>query len=55
MSNSSIMQPVVEINGLTKDYEVGFWRKRKVRALENLTLKVNEGEIFGFLGANGAG
>ena len=49
------MQAVVEINGLTKDYEIGFWRKKKVRALDNLTLQVNEGEIFGFLGANGAG
>jgi ABC-2 type transport system ATP-binding protein len=46
---------VVEINNLTKDYEVGFWRKRKVRALEGLSLTVNNGEIFGFLGANGAG
>ena len=49
------MRPVVEINNLTKDYEVGFWRKRKVRALDGLTLTVSPGEIFGFLGANGAG
>ena len=46
---------VVEIENLTKDYEVGFWRKRKVRALDGLTLTVEGGEIFGFLGANGAG
>jgi ABC-2 type transport system ATP-binding protein len=46
---------IVEINNLTKDYEVGFWRKRKVRALDGLSLTVNNGEIFGFLGANGAG
>ncbi len=46
---------VVEIENLTKDYEVGFWRKRKVRALDGLSLKVEGGEIFGFLGANGAG
>ncbi|MGH9880709.1 MAG: ABC transporter ATP-binding protein, partial [Pyrinomonadaceae bacterium] len=49
------MNTVVEINNLTKDYDVGFWRKRKVRALEDLSLHINEGEIFGFLGANGAG
>lgn len=49
------MTTVVEINNLTKDYEVGFWRKRKVRALDGLSLAVNQGEIFGFLGANGAG
>jgi len=47
--------PIVEINNLTKDYEVGFWRKRKVRALDDLSLSVDAGQIFGFLGANGAG
>src|SRR5918997_7187374 len=49
------MSYVVEIENLTKDYEVGFWRKRKVRALDRLTLNVEGGQIFGFLGANGAG
>jgi ABC-2 type transport system ATP-binding protein len=49
------MNEIVEIDNLTKDYEVGFWRKRKVRALDGLSLSVNQGEIFGFLGANGAG
>src|ERR671914_1414963 len=49
------MSPVVEIDKLTKDYEVGFWRKRKVRALDGLSLTVEPGQIFGFLGANGAG
>jgi ABC-2 type transport system ATP-binding protein len=50
-----MMPAVVEIENLTKDYEVGFWRKRKVRALDGLSLKVEGGEVFGFLGANGAG
>jgi ABC-2 type transport system ATP-binding protein len=49
------MSTVVEIKNLTKDYEIGFWRKRKVRALDDLSLSINRGEIFGFLGANGAG
>ena len=49
------MSAIIEIEGLTKDYEVGFWRKRKVRALNGLTLSVDGGQIFGFLGANGAG
>jgi ABC-2 type transport system ATP-binding protein len=47
--------PAIEINNLTKDYEVGFWRQRKVRALDGLSLTVERGQIFGFLGANGAG
>ena len=40
---------------LTKDYAVGFWRKRPYRALDSLTLDVAPGEVFGFLGPNGAG
>ena len=49
------MAVALEIEQLTKDYEVGFVRKRRVRALDGLTLAVERGEIFGFLGANGAG
>src|SRR5919204_1302312 len=45
----------LEIKNLTKDYTVGFWRKRPVRALDSLTLGVEPGEAFGFLGPNGAG
>ncbi|MGC2236487.1 MAG: ABC transporter ATP-binding protein [Pyrinomonadaceae bacterium] len=49
------MNIVIKIENLTKDYEVGFWKKKKVRALEDLTLAVEGGQIFGFLGGNGAG
>ena len=49
------MDLAVEIDGLSKDYETGFWRKKKVRALDKLTLRVRPGQIFGFLGGNGAG
>ena len=45
----------LEIQNLTKDYVVGFWRKRPVRALDDLSLQVGMGESFGFLGPNGAG
>ena len=45
----------IEINGLTKDYPAGFWRKRYRRSLDNLSLRVEDGEVFGFLGPNGAG
>jgi ABC-2 type transport system ATP-binding protein len=54
-STATAQSSVVEIDNLTKDYEVGFVRKRRVRALDGLSLTVNRGEIFGFLGANGAG
>lgn len=49
------MEYAVEIKNLSKDYETGFWKKRRVRALDDLTLNVRPGQIFGFLGGNGAG
>ncbi len=45
----------IEIEDLTKDYLVGFWRPKPYRALDRLTLHVEPGEVFGFLGPNGAG
>ncbi|HEY6464634.1 MAG TPA: ABC transporter ATP-binding protein [Candidatus Acidoferrales bacterium] len=47
--------PIIEIEGLTKDYASGFWRKRWKRSLDHLTLQIEDGEVFGFLGPNGAG
>ncbi|HEY7290908.1 MAG TPA: ABC transporter ATP-binding protein [Vicinamibacterales bacterium] len=49
------MTLALETNELTKDYAVGFWRKRPYRALDRLTIDVAAGEVFGFLGPNGAG
>ena len=49
------MPAAIRIDELTKDYAVGFWRKRPYRALDRLTLEVEPGEVFGFLGPNGAG
>jgi ABC-2 type transport system ATP-binding protein len=45
---------MLETRGLSKVYRVGFWG-RKLRALEDLSLKVEKGEIFGLVGPNGAG
>jgi len=49
------MEYAVEITNLSKDYETGFLKKKRVRALNDLTLNVRPGIIFGFLGGNGAG
>jgi len=49
------MPPAIRIEELTKDYAVGFWRKRPHRALDRLSLEIEPGEVFGFLGPNGAG
>lgn len=47
------MKPL-RIHGLTKEYRIGFSR-RAVMALDHLNLEIEEGEVFGFLGHNGAG
>ncbi len=49
------MAAVIETENLTKDFLVGFWRPRPYRALDGLSLSVEEGDVFGFLGPNGAG
>jgi ABC-2 type transport system ATP-binding protein len=49
------MPAAIQIEELTKDYAVGFWRKRPYRALDRLSLEIEPGEVFGFLGPNGAG
>src|SRR6185312_7273910 len=49
------MPPAIRIEELTKDYAIGFWRKRPYRALDRLSLTIEAGEVFGFLGPNGAG
>ena len=48
------MENVIEVKNLSKCYGSFFWRK-KVLALENLTLSIPSGAVFGFLGPNGAG
>ena len=45
----------IRLDELTKDYPVGFWRRRPFRALDRLTLDVEPGEVLGLLGPNGAG
>src|SRR5438876_5707885 len=48
------MAAAVSTQGLTKNY-LDVWNKAEITAVDNLTLDVEEGEIFGFLGRNGAG
>jgi len=44
----------VQVQGLTKVYR-DFWGRDKVRALDDLTLDIHRGEVFGLLGPNGSG
>ena len=50
----SKMDMVVQTAKLTKVFR-DFWHRAKVRALDELTLDVRRGEVFGLLGPNGAG
>jgi ABC-2 type transport system ATP-binding protein len=43
------MPPIISVNNLSKTYATGY------RALNNINLDINEGEIFALLGPNGAG
>ena len=40
---------MIEINNISKEY------KKNKKVINNLSMKINNGEIFGFLGPNGAG
>ena len=42
------MSNIIEVKNLTKDF-------REVKAVDDLSFSVNEGEVYGFLGQNGAG
>jgi len=47
-------QPIIQTVGLTKVFK-DFWRRARVRAVSDLDLAVEPGEIYGLLGPNGSG
>jgi len=54
MSAATASENVIEIRNLSKIYR-DFWGRKKVQALNSLTLDVKKGEVFGLLGPNGSG
>ncbi len=54
MTPARNLQPVIECLALTKVFQ-DFWRRGKVRAVDQLDLEVFPGEVVGLLGPNGSG
>lgn len=54
MSQPGASESVIEIRNLTKIYR-DFWGRKKVRAVNALSMDVRKGEVFGLLGPNGSG
>jgi ABC-2 type transport system ATP-binding protein len=48
------MTPAINIENLTKDFPFGF-SNLKLRAVDNLSLKIRDNQVFGLLGPNGSG
>src|ERR1043166_4821378 len=47
-------EPIIEAVGLQKVFR-DFWRRPKVKAVNDVSFTVNRGEVFGLLGPNGSG
>jgi ABC-2 type transport system ATP-binding protein len=50
----SAVPPAIELRGLVKDFSIGL-RGVKLRAVDQLDLRIEAGQVFGLLGPNGSG
>ena len=48
-------EPVIQVENLRKTYRSGLLRRRRVDALQGVSLEIPPGHIYGLLGPNGAG
>lgn len=47
--------PLLELSGVSKTYRSKWPKTGSLLAVDNISLSLNEGEVFGFVGPNGAG
>lgn len=46
---------MLEVSNLSKSFRSGFWNSKKVNAVNDVSFKVNDNEIFGLIGGSGCG
>lgn len=49
------MENILDIKNLRKTYKPSLFSKKRIKALDDVSLHVKKGEIFGLIGPNGAG
>ena len=49
------MPTAIKISDLAKTYRTGGLRRKSVEAVKNVSIQIEQGEVFGLLGPNGAG
>lgn len=56
MNDSASPPPVFEVQGLSKRYRIGgLWRPKHVRALHDVSFRIDRGEIVALVGESGSG
>ena len=49
------MKKIIELKGVSKSFSSGFWGKDKTLAVDNVSISIGEGEMYGLIGGSGSG
>ena len=49
------MNALLDIKGVSKSFSSGFWGKDKTLAVDNVSISIAEGEMYGLIGGSGSG